>query len=70
MKKYKIGLFINLIKILNRNPNLLSMDTKDKTKGVEEVKKNKVRITLTCRNLKNVERGIKYIRIIEIFEIY
>jgi hypothetical protein len=31
------------------------MDVKDKTKGVEEVKKNKVRITLTCRNLKNVE---------------
>ena len=33
------------------------MDVKDKTKGVEEVKKNKVRITLTCRNLKSVENG-------------
>jgi hypothetical protein len=31
------------------------MDVKDTKKGVEEVKKNKVRITLTCRNLKNVE---------------
>lgn len=33
------------------------MDVKDKTKGVEEVKKSKVRITLTCRNLKSVEKG-------------
>lgn len=33
------------------------MDVKDKTKGVEEVKKNKVRITLTCSNLKSVEKG-------------
>ena len=31
------------------------MDVKDKTKGTEEIKKNKVRITLTCRKLKNVE---------------
>ena len=29
---------------------------KEKTKGEEEVKKNNVRITLTCRNVKNVER--------------
>jgi len=29
---------------------------KDKLKGEEEVKKNNVRITLTCRNVKNVER--------------
>ena len=29
---------------------------KDKIKGEEEVKKNNVRITLTCRNVKNVER--------------
>ncbi len=34
------------------------MEDKDKTKGIEEVKKNKVRITLTCRNLKSVEKGI------------
>jgi hypothetical protein len=33
------------------------MDVKDKTKGVEEVKKNKVRITLTCRNMKSIEKG-------------
>ncbi len=34
------------------------MDAKtDKTKGIEETRKNKVRITLTCRNVKNVERG-------------
>jgi hypothetical protein len=31
--------------------------TKDKIKGEEEQKKNKVRITLTCQNLKNVEKG-------------
>ena len=36
---------------------ILNMDVKDKTKGVEEVKKNKVRITLTCRNMKSVEKG-------------
>ena len=35
------------------------MDVKDKTKGVEEVKRNKVRITLTCRSLKSVENGNK-----------
>ena len=29
---------------------------KEKTKGEEEVKKNNVRITLSCRNVKNVER--------------
>jgi len=34
--------------------------TKDKIKGEEEQKKNKVRITLTCQNLKNVEKGAKY----------
>ena len=33
------------------------MDVKDKTKGQEEVQKNKVRITLTCRNLRSVENG-------------
>ena len=27
------------------------------TKEIEEIKKNKVRITLTCRNLKSVEKG-------------
>ena len=32
------------------------MDAKEKTKGEEDTKKNKVRITLTCKN-KNVERG-------------
>ena len=36
------------------------MDVKDKTKGQEEVQKNKVRITLTCRNLKSVENGKKF----------
>ncbi len=30
---------------------------KEKTKEIEEIKKNKVRITLTCRNLKSVEKG-------------
>ena len=37
------------------------MDGKDKTKGekvVEEQKKNRVRIKLTCQNLKSIERGI------------
>ncbi len=38
----------------------LKMDVKDKTKGQEEVQKNKVRITLTCRNLKSVENGKKF----------
>jgi len=33
------------------------MDTKDKAKGEEDTRKNKVRITLTCKNVKNVERG-------------
>ena len=37
----------------------ICMDVKDKTKGVEEVKRNKVRITLTCRSLKSVENGNK-----------
>eukprot|EP00827_Trimyema_finlayi_P000277 TRINITY_DN0_c74_g1_i4.p2 TRINITY_DN0_c74_g1~~TRINITY_DN0_c74_g1_i4.p2 ORF type:complete len:120 (-),score=47.14 TRINITY_DN0_c74_g1_i4:95-454(-) len=32
------------------------MDTKDKKKVEDEGKKNKVRITLTCRNVKNVEK--------------
>lgn len=36
------------------------MDVKDKTKGVEEVKKSKVRITLTCRNMKSIEKGIYF----------
>ena len=31
------------------------MENKEKTKEIEDVKKNKVRITLTCRNLKSVE---------------
>ena len=33
------------------------MDTKEKAKGEEDTRKNKVRITLTCKNVKNVERG-------------
>ena len=33
------------------------MDAKEKTKGEEDTKKNKVRITLICKNVKNVERG-------------
>ena len=33
------------------------MDQKEKTKGEEDTRKNKVRITLTCKNVKNVERG-------------
>ena len=33
------------------------METDKKTKEIEEVKKNKIRITLTCRNLKSVEKG-------------
>ena len=33
------------------------MENKEKTKEIEDVKKNKVRITLTCRNLKSVENG-------------
>ena len=33
------------------------MDAKEKTKGEEDTRKNKVRITLTCKNVKNVERG-------------
>ena len=28
------------------------MDAKEKTKGEEDTKKNKVRITLTCKNVK------------------
>ena len=37
------------------------MDTKEKNKGEDEVlKKNKVRITLTCKNVKNVEKGIAF----------
>ena len=32
------------------------MDTKDKTKGEEDLKKTKVRITLTCKNVQNVEK--------------
>ena len=34
-------------------------------KGVEDTKKNKVRITLTCKNVKIVEKGIKLISINE-----
>lgn len=34
------------------------MDTKDKAKGEEDTRKNKVRITLTCKNVRNVERGL------------
>ena len=37
------------------------MDTKDKAKGEEDTRKNKVRITLTCKNVKNVERGYSII---------
>lgn len=32
------------------------MDTKEKLKGEEEEKQNNVRITLTCRNMKSVEK--------------
>lgn len=33
------------------------MDTnKEKTKGEDDQKKTKVRITLTCKNVKNVEK--------------
>ena len=42
--------------------------TTDKTKGVEETRKNRVRITLTCRNVKNVERG-KCLQIVYLFQI-
>jgi hypothetical protein len=35
------------------------MDNKPtEKKGVEDTKKNKVRITLTCKDVKVVERGI------------
>ena len=30
----------------------------EKKKEIEEIKKNKIRITLTCRNLKSVEKGL------------
>lgn len=33
------------------------MDAKDKTKGEEEQKKTRVRLTLTCKNLESVEKG-------------
>lgn len=36
------------------------MDTnKEKTKGEDDQKKTKVRITLTCKNVKNVEKVTK-----------
>lgn len=31
--------------------------TKEKTKGEEEQRKNRIRITLTCQNLGSVEKG-------------
>ena len=33
------------------------MDAKDKTKGEEEQRKTRVRLTLTCKNLESVEKG-------------
>lgn len=33
--------------------------TKEKTKGEEEQRKNRIRITLTCQNLKSVEKGTR-----------
>ena len=32
------------------------MDAKEKTKGEEDTKKNKVRITLTCKNVKKCRK--------------
>lgn len=31
---------------------------KDKTKGEEDTKKNRVRINLTCRDVKKIEKGL------------
>ncbi len=33
--------------------------TKEKTKGEEEQRKNKIRITLSCQNLRSVEKGYR-----------
>lgn len=32
------------------------MDTKEKTKGEEDTQVNKARLTVTCKNLKSIEK--------------